>query len=551
MTGALSLKLRRIAALLLFWFIFKFFDPLGLEAATKNASTALFVALTAPFHGVGEAAVQDQLAVVLVTDHTLDVWGGRWPAAVSRHARAIEALLDAKPKAVVVDFRFAKPRPGEDLHEFDDAIAAADQAGIPLLFSQGQLGNGFGDLPEPLTRLGTVTGWEGDASRYRLLVSAPNDGAGAEEGAKSERKAWPTASFDVYERLCASDWLPTCHGPIDRTQFDRPMVVRYGLELDRHQRLTLDTAQCGQFGGGLLRRLGEGASLALGVLSARFRTTANSVAQRCPTFLTVNAEDLERMVAGQPDQPVSELLVGRVVFYGSDIRGDHDVADVPFRGQIPGVTLLASAFENLLLYGPNYFKQPATVIDEFIEIGWGDLMEAAVWLLLVTLLVLREDHLEWIKDLEDDHARLARILLAVALGGALAILAVHDYQSRGAENVGRPVAIGGALLYAAAYLVLLRIISRWHQLGDTYRGRLFQLTGVTLCLFICNEAWLHWPNGDWLGLVLLFVALGEAFEGKPGSFVADVEKGLIALGSFVADVGRRLIALGRRLPWFH
>ena len=69
-----------------------------------------------------------------------------WPWNYGAHARALDALLAYKPKAVVVDFLFVDSRPDDTLSELVDEIARYKKAGVPLYF-EGGTDLPFGEAP--------------------------------------------------------------------------------------------------------------------------------------------------------------------------------------------------------------------------------------------------------------------------------------------------------------------------------------------------------------------------------------------------------------------
>lgn len=517
-------KVLRIIALLIFWLLFKFLDPIGLDAAVKAASDRLFTAITMPFHNFGAEAGRNATAVVLITDHTVDVWGGIWPARYSRHARLLEDIVDAKPKAIFVDYRFVTPRAGDDLHEFDDVLAAADRQGVPLLFTRGEVGNDFPGLPEPLTSHQTITGWTGSRAVYYLAVDAEGKGTSEFEGSEHTF----LAAFDLFRRLCERSTFKNCRGWDNPELFSQPILVRHGLDLDDKQSLALDVSNCGKFAGGL-QRLWQAMSISAGVLTERFRL--NDIAQHCPTTLTIPGEEVSHSARDGSGTPLSSLLAGKVVFYGDDRRAEHDVVEVAHRGEVPGVMVTAAAFENLVTYGSQYFRQPRTIIHWPFEANAEDFAELIIWLGLVVFFVMQDKSNRTLKVVPAQRwkSRTRRWALpAIAVLGFAAI-AFYDGSNRGSENLTPGVVAMGTLLYAVAAMVVVFVCRRWSVYSHSFFGGILILTALSIILFVINENFIHWPNGDWLGLVLLFLALREALEVEHGGFVAELESGFYRL----------------------
>lgn len=485
-----------------FWFLFKYLDPVSLETATKSSSSQFFAGITQPFHGWRADPAQNHIAVVEVTDETLRAAHQAWPLSYELHNDILEEIVAAGASAVMVDVRFAFEREGQSLHSFDGVIAMAKARGIPIMFSRGQADSDWADLPPPLDSLQVITGWRSDNGYYPLLVH--KDGL-------DENPLLPTAAFELYSRLCAAGTAAcpaeTRGTAIDNARFEKPMSVRWGSRVDPAQALVSDGDDCKRFGESSLWRIGQ--SLRTGLYTL-FGATRGWLQNRCFYALTIGAEQLAAELPG--GAPKASLLAGRVVFYGADLLGEHDLVTVPALGQMPGVAMHAMAFDNLLTFGAGYFHEPPGVVVLGAEIPTSELLELAAWSAIV--LGMTWQSLRGPTAREKTTARKSRILQVAAAAIGVLAFGVDLFERGGLFEAGWL-----ALLYAVATaMVLLTIRQSWGH-SKSFLARSAHGLCVIIVLFVLNELYFRWPGSDWFGLVLLWLTLREATANEKDGFV--------------------------------
>lgn len=541
-----------------FWALFKFIDPLGLETATKRASATIFNAISAPFYGMSSDMTHRHVAVVAINDVTLHEFATSYPLAYSFHIRTLNQILDAHPAAIFVDLRMQNELTGQSLNDFRPVIQRAKDMGVPLLFGRGDDGAGDPPLPEPLTQSqGYTEGIEEASGAYPLIVE--------HEGRDAEEEGPPVsanAAYDLYSRLCGRDgWGGRCPGfrPED---FKLPMIIQWGIEPDPAQHLVSDLSGFWQVRcqaapdwlpadirrnaaarhiGRVARRLrcGRlGTTLALGW---HYTFGHQSPGKYAFAFypLTIGAEQLDTRPDGTPDTapPMLSLLKGRAVFYGTDLRDQHDDVYIPAIGRVPGAVAHAMAFDNLAVYGRRYFHEPA-------EAHWLDsaeLAELAIWICFALYMTIRRE--QWQTGTHDlaqralhsmaahtpqwcairlhrlenamrtyvadgtSMRRKVRLRVCMILLTAAALFAFDMWQRgtmRGAAN----------LLGAYGLLVLLLVVT-WATpvKGEpTYVRKVLILASIAAIGFVLNGDGPRWPNADWIGLVLLQLATQETSE---------------------------------------
>ncbi|MFW7267996.1 CHASE2 domain-containing protein [Gluconacetobacter sp. Hr-1-5] len=565
--------------MILFWVLFKLLDPLAMESATKASSARFLAGISDAFYGMQADPARNRIAVVEVTDTDLSskYFDATWPLTYARHAELIDRMLDAKPAAIMVDIRFNVERAGESLHDaFDPVIARAKQMGVPLFFARGKLGEGYDDLPAPLTDLQVVNGWDMRTGFYPLLLAPPapeapeaagTEGRPGKEEEEETPKTVPVAAFALYRALCASGWQKSCPADLSERTFGQPLVERWGLRASQHQELYAKTEGCTfDARDRPASRVGDAVSIALRALFGYF---SENIRQNCQYHLTVPARYLDRNL--EPDITALEpALKNRVVFYGTQINGDHDVVDVPMIGAVPGVQEHAMVLDNLLTYNAHYFREPGEWIDrEWLTIDSAECLEFFVWMLFATYgySTLRQKPVMRASGWKIALGVAVVMMLAVgslyvtgrasehemlfAAGISCVILSAYAWAQDASRKIADSIPshngrIGAgvsllcvcllgmdvrfmrhsmygiwALFIAYTILGLLLyfsiLIFRKKPQERRYFGKLWLSVTIVAVMFVLNEDFLLWPMEDWIGFVLLWLALGETEEDR--SFV--------------------------------
>lgn len=601
-------KLARTIALLLFFLVFELADPFGLSEATRRAADTFQTAITAPFHGADLPRAAGAIAVVEIGPNAQaaqrKLTRVTWPIPLDVHARWLDLILDAEPAAIFIDVNFQERAAGSALGELVPFVERAKAKGVLVLAAAGLPGR---SLPAPLQGLEAVNAWNADTLFYPLLLGASTydaDSLGPADHAPAGREAAghgdqghetaghalgkadtgaATAAFALYDALCTRGALPAfCSAAPDRARFAQPMTVRWSTRPDPLQsRLNAGCpARVDDFG-----RFLDAAWTAL-VWISRLTEHARSPDAVCRPLLTIAAELLPEDQMGSA-APAADLLRGRVVFYGMQLEGEHDVVQTPTMGLLPGVQLHAQAFENLLAYGPGYFGTPKEYLvgslgPATLGVSGPELLLASIWAATCFALVWAPQKAAhdsgapgwrlWAAGPEAALAVLAIDLAqragpgmlpsqagsAVQAAGELALLLLvlgHACSRRRRdlgvwlEVAGAAVAFGGCAVVivsaaliggsaaVAAWLTMLAIpygllaglTGFWLHSTRLSRGSLGRVATLLLgCAWVgvLNELYLRLPGTDWVALVLLYFAVGHATSNHGPGFVPSVARGI-------------------------
>lgn len=148
-------------------------------------------------------AASDDLVVVAIDNASL-VEIGRWPWPRSVHARAIEQLAHARPRAILYDILFTEPVPAED-GPLAQAVADARPVFLPMLLQlPGANGAAFDELPavSPLARAMAGTG--------HVIARPDDDGVlrRAAIGLRVGARCWPHLALTAARVL--NGVMPRC-----------------------------------------------------------------------------------------------------------------------------------------------------------------------------------------------------------------------------------------------------------------------------------------------------------------------------------------------------
>lgn len=533
--------------MLAFFVVYKVLDPLGLESATKHSSATLFNAVTTPFYGMSSQNTHSNVAVVVINDNTLKDFDTSFPFSYARHIEVLNQILDAKPAAVFIDFRMMYERPGESLQQFIPLINRAKQAGIPILFARGDSAAPQPEMLEPLAQYGVYSNGVISNGTYPLIreeEEAPTEHKAPQKEEASDLSAKAAnPAFALYAQLCAKNWKNYCH-PLKEKDFNTPMVIHWGLEVDPNQslvsRLDNPTDEDGKplprvwqsnnpSNASGFSRLWQSTKLAGAYALAYTKPTEDHF---FPYPLVMGAEQLSyRGLDTKEGAPaLAALLKDRAVFYGSDIRDQHDDNVIPLLGRVSGVVTHAMAFDNLLVYGHQYFHEPGeSSLFKIFKLDWAEFTELMVWTLFSIYCVakfpsnrknlqrvvcfLKEKFLNFLPI--DTFNKYRKPTLVGTKAAYLAILTIV----MGIIDIAKRETCHGWPNIAALYfLIFFLFLLTWanplqyktqvkaEPIERGLFGQLLLIGSLSAIGFFINENFTRWPDADWIGLLLLYMA---------------------------------------------
>jgi hypothetical protein len=329
-------------------------NPFGFSDLTQRYTQDISnLLITGPF--LYPTTGRDQISVAVVDEQTLQRLQMPWPWNYSAHARALDAILAYKPKAVVVDFLFVDLRPDASISELVDEIARYKKAGVALYFEGGiELPFGEAPLRPELARTGvaildpSIEVYDGVVRQY------PTTGRCYDRGGLTRGQCLSLA-LSVYKDLYPK------HPPVP--MHDKMELVWGTRTAPFNEKFTSAGLPCN-----------DSASYLVRIYRAFF--DKQSAVGRCPYN---NDIPVEALMTGEQDNDLSALLPGHVVFYGGALQGAQDKSFSPVNGEQPNVFVHAMALDNLITFegkpeqnvmsvGPYVFSNNAAQIFAIIPI---------------------------------------------------------------------------------------------------------------------------------------------------------------------------------------
>lgn len=301
-------------------------NPFGFSDVVQRYSQDVAgLLITGPYFYGSEG--REKVSVAIIDEDTLHTLQAPWPWKYGDHARALDALLQLHPKAVVVDFLFVDSRPDDTLPDLVAEIGRYRKARVPLYF-EGGVDLPFGENPlrpeiaaTGVPVLNPNTPINGGVAR-QYDVAEPCVDARAKPGAKC-----PSLALRVFQDVFPQYPLAKLNGMIE---------LVWGTKTAPDNAKWMANA-----GGSCIVDVGPLERIYL----AFFDTEA--VKSPCP----YNAEiPVLSLMMGTDDPDIARLARDRVVFYGGALQGAQDRVFTPVNGLIPGVFVHAMALDNLITF---------------------------------------------------------------------------------------------------------------------------------------------------------------------------------------------------------
>lgn len=342
-----------------------------LSEVNRHTAARLFAPYNAYFYGLGwpTASVSERLLVVNVGQATLDQYKTSWPMSYRQHARILERIRRAEPKALFVDFQFQASRDDPSLDALKDVLCAFKADGIPVFLAAGSDSNNGRLRPE----IEGLRDSQGRSCFEKVAVGYQAEGPDklvwtyplvSEVGGQTLRSAALAVAEVVRESEIHVDGQ------------HRVMGLSWASS-DRHRgpgwRVTAPDSHTAVEASEIAHGVGAEAARArpsqhhcraplvtdiipLQAFFGRLLGNPPDTRPACPLHETVEAAWLTAPKSGDQVEAQSRQLKDRAVFYG----GSFDAADIinsPLHGELPGVYLHAQAADNLARHG-NAWRHP-------------------------------------------------------------------------------------------------------------------------------------------------------------------------------------------------
>ena len=274
---------------------------------------------------------RDQITVALIDEESLHSLQMPWPWRYGDHARALAALLEYRPKAVV-KIRFSLRRRAQRRHlvrDWSDEIARYKKAGVPLYF-EGGINLPYGEAPllPKLAATGvpildpSIELYDGVARQYPTSGHCYRGSGG---------DTCLSAALQVFKDVYPQYPLAPLNDKIELVWGTRTAPINVKLNHDASGK----PQPCSEKSGALMR-----------TYRAFFdKHTAQSA---CPYTAIV---PIQALMMGLEDKDVAQLIPGHVIFYGGSLQGAQDKSFTPVNSRLqPNVFVHAMALDNLISF---------------------------------------------------------------------------------------------------------------------------------------------------------------------------------------------------------
>jgi len=274
---------------------------------------------------------RDQVSVALVDDSSLRALGMPWPWSYGAQARALDALLALKPRAVVADVMFVDPRKDETIAELAGEVVRYEKAHVPLYFvGSTDVPAGTPPIRRELLAKGARVLDPGILVNQGIVRQYPVTGACL--GAQQSRQPCRSLAMAVY-----NDLYPRAQTP------QGLMELVWGTRTNPFNAKWMNVTD--ENGAGHSCAEHQDIGWARRTWLAFFDPA--SVRSLCPYTSVIPAESL---IEGRDDADVTRLAKNRIVFYGASLSGVQDRSFTPVNGLIASVFVHAMALDNLITF---------------------------------------------------------------------------------------------------------------------------------------------------------------------------------------------------------
>jgi CHASE2 domain-containing sensor protein len=306
----------------------------GFSHKSGAYSTNIWNALVDPFYAV---AHREESTVVLMTDRDLQDLGETYPPRAAMHASVVNLLGRLQPRAVLIDLIFTQERDDPTFANLVDEIRAFKKAtGKPIF-------------------LAAVSDADGRRVPFRQDIEALlTEGAAVPVSVVRNNRDWlsqiylmryqglESGALALYRQACAGR---ACAKAFDHG-FEVPLYIVWSSAV-----APFNVRQGCEPQPSLMGRLWH-------------LTFGHFPELQCAYTPTLEVSSL--LTADPQDAQIVDRVKDRIVLYGAGLSGMSDIVTPPFHRALPGVYAHAMATDNLLQWGPRYYRVELAGL-EFIE----------------------------------------------------------------------------------------------------------------------------------------------------------------------------------------
>ncbi|HSM94452.1 MAG TPA: CHASE2 domain-containing protein [Rhizomicrobium sp.] len=345
-------------------------NPFGFSDLTQRYAQDISNLLVTGPYLYGDAG-QKAVSAAIVDEDTLQTLQMPWPWSYGTHALVLDALLEYRPKAVVVDFLFVDTRSDSTLPQLVDEIARFKKAGVPLYFEGGtHLPYGEYPLRPELAKTGvrildpTIPVYDGIARQYNVT------GRCFGPQGRSKGSCYSLA-LEVFRDTYPQYRLEPLNGM---------MELVWGTRTDPHNAKWITSTD----EGGQRKSCNQDIGPLRRFYLAFFDPGA--VQNPCPYNAQIPVVSL---IEGSEDPDIADLIRNRVVFYGGSLEGAQDITYTPVNGLLPSVFVHAMALDNLITFKGKPEQNVITVFGTTIPSNPAQMMAIVPVILILALIHMR------------------------------------------------------------------------------------------------------------------------------------------------------------------
>lgn len=401
-------------------------DPFGVFVAAQRLSQDSANRILGPLY---PTTGRDQVSTILWRDSTLATQKLTWPIPLARHARALNAILTYRPRAVFVDIVYSNDRGDPGVEAMREEIENYAEARIPLLFAApSQVGEAI--IPALKSALSDDK-----------LVGVPEpieDGFTRTypEEVKVGTAIYKTAAFRLLQLTGATD--DSMQVQSDRMR--RSIEIFWGTEVAPINRDIIEAC----------------ASAAPETPAQRLLAALvqpGTLTRPCPYAPQI---PIEAILDSTRDPRFAELITGKFIVLGFSVLSVPDEVMTPVNGRLPGAHLHAMALDNLLTFGERYKSREPEALFKAIK--------AVAVVLMLAALVAAEGRRGGGRDKRSWLRAAAALMLTVMICAGASVLTFTVFDLPPADWIGTPgLALSMALLARAGIVEQAVSRIRWSR----------------------------------------------------------------------------------------